>query len=187
MKKFLTAWCLAFLLCGPAYADECAAPPYCETRAYFTDWLAACRPTEPLFCSINTYLHNKDAPAGFDYQLRLARPAPGAPLELSLIAVDRFVTTSKEMIFDIPGLANLVVTPEKLSTPEAVNDYVIEDPAILQELIPAMKRGYFLTIRFTDGEGHPASIRFSLMGFTAALAFMEEQSKTPKSAEAPPL
>lgn len=176
MKRLLAA-CLVMFLPAAAWAEDCTQPPYCETRAYFQDWLAACRPGEPLFCSVNTYILNKEAPAGFDYQLRLARPAPDAQPRLSFIAVERFVTTSREMIFDIPGQANLVVRPEKLSTSEAMNDYVIGDAGIIEELIPAMRRGYWLTVRFTDAQGHPASIRFSLMGFTAALRFAEAELK----------
>ncbi|WP_420559319.1 hypothetical protein [Tepidicaulis sp.] len=177
---------LAVLLCltgaGSAMAADCSKAPFCETRAYFTDWLAACRPGEPRYCSVNTYVHNQSAPAGIDYQLRVARPDPQSPLNVSLIAVERFATTSKEMIFDIPGEANLVVAPEKLSTPESVNEYVVKDPAIVAELVDAMKKGYTLAIRFTDEDGNPASAHFSLMGFTLALSFIDEEADVPSPA-----
>jgi hypothetical protein len=174
--RYILAVLLYLLGAQGAMASDCSKAPFCETRAYFTDWLAACRPGEPRYCSINTYVHNQAAPAGIDYQLRVARPAPDAGLHISLIAVERFATTSKEMIFDIPGEANLVVAPEKLSTPDSINEYMVKDPAIVAELVDAMKKGYTLAIRFTDEEGNPASAHFSLMGFTLALSFIDEEA-----------
>ena len=66
-------------------ADRCGAATHMrfgETRAYFGDALAACRPDG--YCSAVVAVADPTGQAAWRHQLRVARPSPGADYQVAL-------------------------------------------------------------------------------------------------------
>lgn len=82
MSRFLaaTATVATLLSAGAAQAaDRCGAQTHMrfgETRAYFGNTLAACRPDG--YCSAVVAIADPSGQAAWRHQLRVARPSPGA-------------------------------------------------------------------------------------------------------------
>lgn len=162
-----------------AAAEGCAQAPYCEDRRYFKDWLASCRPAAPdggRFCSANAYVHNTDAPAGYDYQLRISQTRAGAPLRLSLIAVFEMMSRQDTVDIHVDGTRQILLAPDEIETPEAINDYFISSQTQTDFLIDAMRQGSEIRFDYTNEQGEPASASFSLSGLIASLLWIEEQA-----------
>lgn len=159
--------------------EDCAEAPYCETRRYFKDWLAACRPTDgngARYCSANAYVHNTDAPAGFDYQLRVSRARAGDPLRLSFIAVFDMMSRKDTLDIHIDGIRQITLAPDEVETPEAINDYFVGPQDHTDFLIEAMKQGHEIRFDYVTDQGAPATASFSLAGLVASLLWIEEKA-----------
>ncbi|MEQ9518050.1 MAG: DUF1176 domain-containing protein [Parvibaculum sp.] len=160
-------------------AQDCSQAPYCEDRRYFKDWLAACRPATQgsgRYCSANAYVHNANAPAGYDYQLRVSRDRAGEPLRISLIAVFDLMSRKDAVDIHIDGIRQIMLAPDEIETPEAINDYFIGPQEHADFLIDAMKKGFEIRFDYVTDEGKPASASFSLAGLVASLLWIEEQA-----------
>lgn len=157
---------------------DCSVAPFCEDRAYFKDFLVACRPHRQdgsRYCSANTYVHNTSAPAGFDYQLRVSRERRGAPLRISMIAVFDMMSRKDTADVHVDGIRQILLAPDEIETPESINEYFIGPQDLTDHLIEAMKSGSDIRVDYTNEAGENASAEFSLSGLTASLLWMQEK------------
>jgi|GEM_PF-3010631 len=159
--------------------QDCSVAPYCETRRYFKDFLVACRAPKndgSRFCSANTYVNNTEAPAGFDYQLRIGRERRDAPLRISMIAVFNLMNRSKPMEIAIDGEQVAFLSPADVETDQTINDYFVGPQDKTDEIIEAMRAGTEVTFSYTDDSGRGQTVPFSLSGLTASLLWMQENA-----------
>ncbi len=156
---------------------DCSVAPFCEDRQYFKDFLVACRAQRSdgsRFCSANTYVHNAEAPAGFDYQLRISRERASAPLRISLIAVFNMMSRKDTVDIHVDGIRQILLAPDEIETPESINDYFVGPQDLTDHLIGAMKAGSTIRFDYTNEAGDDTSVEFSLSGLTASLLWMQE-------------
>lgn len=161
----------------PDVAADCSVAPYCEDRDYFGDYLVACRQVRSdgsRYCSANAYIHNADAPAGFDYQMRVFRERRSAPAQISWIAVDEFMDRTKPVSIGVNGHEAITFQPAQIETPEAINEYVVNDRIQTVTLLEQMRAGEEVTFTYAGESGKSERITFSLKGLTASLLWMEE-------------
>lgn len=160
-------------------ARDCSAAPFCEDRRYFKDWLAACRQPRAdgtRFCSANAYVHDTNAPAGFDYQLRVSREQRSVQLRISFIAVFEMMNRAKPVEFKVDGERVALLSPDEIETNQAINDYFIGPQDLADQLLVAMRAGSEVTIAYTSENGERLSVPFSLSGLTASLLWIEENA-----------
>jgi len=158
---------------------DCSVAPYCEDRRYFKDFLVSCRAPEndgSRFCSANAYVHDADAPAGFDYQLRVSRERRDAPLRISMIAVFELMNRSKPMEITIDGEQVAFLSPAEIETHQSMNDYFVGPQDKTDEIIEAMRAGTEMKIAYTGDSGRRQTVPFSLSGLTASLLWMQENA-----------
>ena len=183
--------CTFILLLAPftmaSYAQESCtytepdriATKFGEKRAYYRDWLAACR--QDGYCSANAYLPSKTG-AVFGYQVRIGRDAMGLDYELILTAVDHMMDaqSSITLAFDGDPTAKLDARADDGWTVDAdrsVNEYIIGQSRANLELIPAMLAGSRMQVGWQDQAGESRRAEISLMGLTAALCWMDQQQQ----------
>jgi len=158
---------------------DCSVAPFCEDRRYFKDFLVACRQPRgdgSRFCSANTYVHDTEAPAGYEYQLRVSRERRDAPLRISFIAVFEMMDRSKPMTISIDGERIAALQPHEIETPEAINDYFVGPQEKTDQLVEAMRAGANITITYRSEHGQNLAVPFSLSGLTASLLWMQENA-----------
>ncbi len=156
---------------------DCSVAPFCEDRDYFKDFLVACRAQRrdgSRFCSANTYVHNANAPAGFDYQLRVSRERISAPLRISIIAVDNMMSRKDTVDVHVDGVRQILLAPDEIETPDSINEYFIGPQDLTDGLIEAMKAGSSVRFDYTNEAGEDVTVSFSLSGLTASLLWMQE-------------
>ncbi len=160
--------------------QDCSVAPFCEDRRYFKDFLVSCRAPEndgSRFCSANTYVHNAEAPAGFDYQLRVSRERRNAPLRISMIAVFDLMYRSKPMEISVDGEQVALLSPAEVETDQTINDYFVGPQDKTDEIIEAMRAGTEVTFSYTsDDNGRRQTVPFSLSGLTASLLWMQDNA-----------
>ena len=146
-----------------------------ERRAYFQDWLAACRPGG--YCSTLAYVNADDgwaehwlrvgaAAEGLDYEVIYvgvaAAPSDAAVLEL---AVDGRVAARLEPMADLgwgrePG--------------DSINQFRVSQSVANLTLLPAMRRGAALTVTAIEpGGARKRYATFSLDGLPEALRWLD--------------
>lgn len=150
---------------------------YGERRAYFRDWLAACRPGG--YCSALTY----DGAEGdfFDYSVRVGSAEPGLDYEVVFTAVERFAdpATAFDVAIDGAPLASLAAGDDAgwgQEPGDALNEHRFTQARSNLEILPAMRDGVRMAVTFRpDGapDAERETIAFSLMGLQAALAWIE--------------
>jgi hypothetical protein len=158
---------------------DCSQAPFCEDRRYFKDFLVSCRQPRDdgsRFCSANGYVHDTEAPAGYDYQLRVSRERRGAPLRLSLIAVFEMMDRSKPMSISVDGKRIAFLEPNEIETPESINDYFVGPQEKTDRLVDAMRAGSDITFTYRSEQGQNVTVPFSLSGLTASLLWMQENA-----------
>lgn len=165
---------------GPLLADSAGAPrpdaettKYGERRAYFRDWLAACRPGG--YCSVLSYVGSRGHLA--DYVLRVERPASGDSPGVIYTPVAIMPADNQTLLVTIDGDAPVLLDADdaqgwRRREGDAVNELRFS-PARAESLLPVMRDGRFMTISFTEESGREVAPRFSLRGLTAALAWIE--------------
>lgn len=167
------------LSAGAAAADEvCGARTHMrfgETRAYFSDVLAACRPGG--YCSVVGEVADPSRASAFRQQFRVARPSPGAPFEVHFAATDPMPASE-------PGPMQLALARTSFDFTDfrmaiAANEYRIADSAMAKSMVDELKRAR--TARWTyASESGPASATFPLNGLTAALTWIDCMGAQPK-------
>jgi Protein of unknown function (DUF1176)/Invasion associated locus B (IalB) protein len=160
-------------------AADCSQAPFCEDRRYFKDFLVSCRQPRSdgsRFCSANAYVHDTEAPAGYDYQLRVSRERRDAPLRISLIAVFEMMDRSKPMSISVDEERIAFLEPDKIETPESINDYFVGPQDVTDRLIDAMRAGSDISFTYRSESGKSVNVPFSLSGLTASLLWMQENA-----------
>lgn len=148
-----------------------------ERRAYFKDWLAACRPGG--YCSALAYVGVDPTGDFADYIIRVEQAQAGADYGVIFIPVKIIPDKEPPLLVKVDGREVAVLEPgdDRGLTREpgdALNEYRFAQSRANLEILPAMKRGRFMTILFKDNEGLPTAQTFSLRGLTAALAWFEK-------------
>jgi Protein of unknown function (DUF1176) len=160
-------------------AADCSVAPFCEDRRYFKDFLVACRQPRgdgSRFCSANTYVHDTEAPAGYEYQLRISRERRDTPLRISFIAVFEMMDRTKPMTISIDGERIAALQPQEIETPESINDYFVGPQEKTDQLVVAMRAGTNIAITYRSEQGQNLTVPFSLSGLTASLLWMQENA-----------
>ncbi len=167
-----TATVAALLSAGAAQAtDRCGATThmrYGETRAYFSDVLAACRPDG--YCSAVVALPDPSGQAAWRHQLRIARPTPGADYLVELAATDP-MPVAGVMRFTTPG-QTVDPGPWLVPTSPGANEYRVSDPILTRSLVSGLRRQRIARWNYQSADG-PAEAYFSLMGMTAAINWID--------------
>jgi len=167
-----TATVAALLSAGAAQAaDRCGAETHMrfgETRAYFGNTLAACRPGG--YCSVVVALPDPSGRAAWRQQLRVARPSPGADYQVELAAADPMPVTGP-MNFTTPG-QTVDPGPWLVPTSPGSNEYRVSDPILTRSLVSGLRRQRIARWDYQSVDG-PAEAYFSLMGMTAALNWID--------------
>jgi uncharacterized membrane protein len=176
---------LALSMAAEAAAAAAVHGRFGETRAFFRDWLAACRNDGSGTCSAVTYVRDPERPGEFAAQLRVARPRPGTDFEIVFTPSVRFTDLTRPMTLRVDDTPAIELAPGSgFGRAGGLNDYGIVDPAIVDALIPRMKYGARLRVDTVDEAGQLARFQFSLMGLTDALRFIDDQRA--RNAEATP-
>lgn len=156
---------------------ELAYTKYGESRAYFRDQLAACRPGG--YCSVVSYAGAGPDAAGVDadYLFRVGSAERGRGYELIFTGVESYVAPTSPIVVSIDGqrIAELAAGAERgwRSVDNIANEYQFSEGPANAEVLPAMKAGARMTLAFTDMEGGARDVSFSLMGLSNALAWIE--------------
>ncbi|MCI4660261.1 MAG: hypothetical protein MRY63_00350 [Neomegalonema sp.] len=151
---------------------------YGEHRAYYRDWLAACRASG--YCSVLAYDGAGPDAAGVDadYILRVASAREGVDYALIFTGVEAFPAADApiEMRIDGRKISTFAAGADAgwvLEPGGAVNEALFGQSISNLEVIPAMKAGARLSLRFVDEGGTARDVTFSLMGLTDALIWIE--------------
>ena len=145
-----------------------------ETREYVRDWLAACRNDGTGYCSVLAYVPDPQGPGGIAAQLRVARPRPGADLDIVFTAVNRFADIDRPMTVRVDANQEFVLPPGTgFARTDALNDYGIVDQGVVDALVPQMKDGRSIAVTYVAEDGEDVRYNFSLIGLTGALRFID--------------
>lgn len=151
---------------------------YGETRAYFRDWLAACRPGG--YCSVLGYNGAGPNAAGVDanYILRVAQPEAGGRYEVIFTGVQAYASDESAIDVFVDGrpVQSFEPTGDEswFRPPQVANEHQIPTSPSQFVIVPAMKAGRSMTVVFQDTEGRNRQVAFSLMGLSAALRWIEQ-------------
>lgn len=158
---------------GAAWADvACNATTharYGETRAYFRDVLGACRPDG--YCSAVVALTDKDG-AAYLHQLRVARPTPGAPHQVELVAVSPMPAEPANPMSLAFGRDTVALGNAIALTPQSANEFQVTDQAVADDIVSRLKRGRVATWTYQSVAGR-SQAEFPLRGMTAALTWID--------------
>lgn len=139
-----------------------------ETRAYFSDTLAACRPDG--YCSAVVALADPSGQAAYRHQLRVARSRPGADYQVELVAVDP-MPVAGAMRFTMPG-QTVDPGPWLAPTSSSSNEFRVSDPVLTRSLVSGLRRQRIARWTYPSAQG-PAEAYFPLRGMTAALDWID--------------
>lgn len=174
--------CAAFAFIAPSQAQDFTSAPvpnsittkYGETRAYFRDWLAVCKPGEDA-CRAVGYA-GKVGHVG-DYQFFVHSGTVGLDYQMQFVPVAVMADTSMPM--------EIIIDDESLGTFEfgaddgyyrdgnVVNEFTFGQSRSNLDMLPAMQAGSTMVVRFTDENGETGNVQFSLFGLTNALRWMD--------------
>jgi len=173
MSRLLAAATFATLCSAGAVqaADRCGAETHMrfgETRAWFGNTLAACRPDG--YCSAVVPLPDPSGRAAWRQQLRVARPSPGADHLVELAAADP-MPVAGAMHFTMPG-QTVDPGPWLVPTSPGSNEFRVSDPILTRSLVSGLRRQRIARWNYQSADG-PAEAYFSLMGMTAALNWID--------------
>jgi|GEM_PF-2507906 len=173
---------MALVLTTPVRAQDFASAPvpdsittkYGETRAYFRDWLAVCVPGEDA-CRAVAYA-GKVGHVG-DYQFYVRSDYPGLDYGLQFVPITVMADTSKPISITVDeeslGLFEFGADDGYYRDGNVVNEFTFGQSRSNLDMIPAMKAGSSMVVRFTDENGETGDVRFSLFGLTNALRWMD--------------
>jgi|GEM_PF-2598425 len=149
------------------------AQPFGETRRYFGDWLAACRPDG--YCSATAYDNPQPGNGTVaDYVLRIGRQATQPYWEISFSTVATMADGWQDFVVSVDGVAETFGPRSEVGAYQSINDFFLLGPkaqAVMDRLAP----GTQMDIAFTDTNGAGQKAQFSLRGLTAALLWIDEQ------------
>lgn len=181
MSRLLAATTFIALLSAGAVqaADRCGAETHMrfgETRAWFGNTLAACRPDG--YCSAVVAIADPSGQAAWRHQLRVARPSPGADHLVELAATDP-MPVAGVMRFTTP-VQTVDPGPWLVPTSPGSNEYRVSDPILTRSLVSGLRRQRIARWNYQSSAG-PAEAYFPLMGMTAALNWIDCRGASPSA------
>jgi hypothetical protein len=148
-----------------------------EDRAYFRDWLGACR--KDGYCSANIYVASSDNPIA--YHVRVGRALFGMDYELKFVMAEHMLAPNSPLTLTVDGkpLATLKSGDDMgwYLVGNVANEYVVGTSRANLELIPALIAGSRLHLEWQDQQGQPSQQSYSLLGLTRALCWMNEKQR----------
>lgn len=159
---------------GTAFAAQpCGAPVHSrfgETRTYFQNTLGACRPDG--YCSVVLALTDPSDRAVYAQQLRIARPAPGAPYAVELVAVVPMNAGDGQPMSVGFGRRTVDLTGKAPLQANNANLFEITDTATVDTIVSRARRA--TTMRWTyQTDTGPSTAWFALGGVTRALTWID--------------
>lgn len=177
----LAASCAVSVIAPAAAAGEiCGAAThkrYDETRAFFQDSLAACRPDQ--YCSVVVAILAPGDDVAYRQQLRIARPLPQTPYRVILTAVLPMAEGDGNPMTVKLGRSTIDISKKQQTEGNVVNEYVINDQALADSLVAKIKASKNLTWRYQGEGGTIADASFPLRGVSAALAWIDCMGANP--------
>lgn len=163
------------------FSAPASAQTFGETREYFGDWLAACRPSG--YCSATAY-DNPHALQGdvagrietADNILRLGRHEKSSYWEISLTTVKSMPNEFSDIVFDIDGSITSFAHHFGYGAYSSINDFFFvsyDAQSLIDQMVASNNAGAF----FLAEDGIEAEAKFSLSGLSAALLWIDEQQK----------
>lgn len=167
--RFITLFTLVLFWSYPAFSQVNG-----ENRAYFKDWLVACK-IDTSYCSAISYINPNSANSAVaDYWFRIGRHQNGAKWEMSFTPIATTPSNTTTLYFWIEEDSFWFTKGGNALSYGAVNDiFLINDDAT--KLLTAMLTGNALKSSFDDQQGQRIDIEFSLAGLTAALLWIDDQ------------
>ncbi|HAT85866.1 MAG TPA: hypothetical protein DCS30_07920 [Rhizobiales bacterium] len=148
-----------------------------EDRAYFRDWLGACR--QDGYCSANIYVASSDNPIA--YHVRIGRAHFGMDYELKFVMAEHMLAPNSPLALAVDGkkLAKLEAGDDMgwYLEDNVANEYVVGTSRANLELIPALIAGSRLHLEWQDQQGQPSQQSYSLIGLTRALCWLDKKQK----------
>ncbi len=156
--------------------------PFGELRVYFQDWLVVCADKGQGECRMVNYVNNPSnkKETGFFPDSRLSitpaqstttasldffhRNAPSV-IDTITIGIDGTKFSLDAVDYEIPEQNRMMET------------YTVKNETKLTKIIEKSKPGRWLTFTYAYPNNQHKKVRFSLMGFTKALNFIEKQTK----------
>lgn len=176
-KFFAPMRVASLILLSGLIAIPATAQPFGETRRYFTDWLAACRPATQ-YCSATAYVNpiGDEGDGVPDYVLRVGRHiASDAQWEISFTVVEKTLDINQPLEAKVNRLTPKIFRPKTAyNAYGSINDFFLTGPQA-QPLFDQMIAGDLVEFSFTDTNVQPAKALFSLVGLSAALLWMDER------------
>ena len=186
LMSTMAATALLLAAGGAAAAERCGATTHSrfgETRAYFTDVLAACRPDG--YCSAVVALPDPSGQAAYRQQLRVARPTPGAERLVEFVAAEPMPSgTGLPMTLTFPG-QTIDLTPLVTPTSPGTNEYQVTDPIAARSIVSNLHRQRLVRWTYQANHGRPQAAYFTLNGMTAALDWIDCMGAPVRAAEPP--
>jgi hypothetical protein len=154
-------------------AQRCGATTHTtfgETRAYFQNSLGACRPDG--YCSVVLALPAPAGEAMYAQQFRIARPTPGAPYAVELVAATPMNAGDGQPMSVAFGRRPINLTGKAPLQTNNMNLFEITDTATVDAIVSGARRS--ATMRWTyQTESGPTTAWFALGGVTRALAWID--------------
>ena len=157
-KTALSSALLMFPLCASALhanaMDMCTLKEpdrvltkYGEDRAYYRDWLGACRPDG--YCSANIYVAFDGNPIA--YHVRVGREMFGMDYHLIFTSAAAMADGVNPIVFTIDSETEFVLAANAddgwmIEPDRSVNEYVVGQSSANQVILPAMKAGSRLSV-----------------------------------------
>ncbi len=161
---------LIMMISGAAHAQT-----FGETRKYFRDWLASCRPDG--YCSATTYDNpNPGDGSVADYILRVGRHERGVYWEISLTTVATMPEQYSDMNIDINGQTSILSQNFDYGAYASINDFFFVS-SNAQVILDRLIQGARARFTFDDQNLVPQTASFSLSGLAASLLWIDEQQR----------
>lgn len=172
---------LLFFIFLALFPTTSQAQNFGETREYFSDWLAACRPNG--YCSATTYvnprlLDTKDTNANTaaDYVLRVGRHETGTYWEISLTTIAAMPAEYANIVIDIEGAQTTFNSRFGYGAYSSVNDFFFLSTNA-QQILDQMVAGNRAIFEFEGEDSLPKTANFSLSGLSASLIWIDEKQR----------
>lgn len=169
-----------------AAAERCGATTHSrfgETRAYFTDVLAACRPDG--YCSVVVALPDPSGQAAYRQQLRVARPSAGAERLVEFVAAEPMPSaTGLPMTLTFPGQV-IDLTPLVTPTSPGTNEYRVTDPIAVHSIVSGLRRQRLVRWTYQAASGPSQAAYFTLNGMSDALDWIDCMAPPVRATEPP--
>lgn len=160
------------LVSSPALAQSaCGAKTherYGETRAYFTDVLATCRPDRSCAAVVALKAPNENWVMG--NTLRILREAPNARYQIEFIATDPAPVDASKTTLNFARRRHGL--PFGLTEPNGSNSWRVNDQAVVDAIVADVKNARVARWTFPTADGQDTT-EFPLRGMTAALKWID--------------